>query len=215
MRTFKNKKFSILILLVLIFLTITLVFPKNNKIQRKHVRLNYDLTYEEAFPDKEFRRMILTMRHLYNPNDYNKNSYYLYNNFSGAMKATGACVECGIGKSTPLLDDSKLSMYEKDKLDKNFLDSVQILHGNREVAELQNISNLKGIEYFPNLQVLAISGTKIKEADFSNNLELETLFLPEKFYSSSGSSNITGSSLLEKVNIKNIDLGFEIKLFNP
>ena len=178
------------------------LLPKNNKVVRKPVKLNYDLTYEEAFPDKEFRRMILTMRYLYNPSDYNKNSYYLYNNFSGAMKATGACVECGIGKSTPLLDDAKLSMYEKDKLDKNFLDSVQILHGNREVAELQNISNLKGIEYFPNLKVLALSGTKIKEADFSNNPDLETLFLPEVFMMWSG-VGIKGTSLLEKINIKN------------
>ena len=178
------------------------LLPKNNKVVRKQVKLNYDLTYEEAFPDKEFRRMILTMRYLYNPSDYNKNSYYLYNNFSGAMKATGACVECGIGKSTPLLDDAKLSMYEKDKLDKNFLDSVQILHGNREVAELQNISNLKGIEYFPNLKVLALAGTKIKEADFSNNPDLETLFLPEVFMMWSG-VEIKGTSLLEKINIKN------------
>ena len=178
------------------------LLPKNNKVVRKPVKLNYDLTYEEAFPDKEFRRMILTMRHSYNPSDYNKNSYYLYNNFSGAMKATGACVECGIGKSTPLLDDAKLSMYEKDKLDKNFLDSVQILHGNREVAELQNISNLKGIEYFPNLKVLALAGTKIKEADFSNNPDLETLFLPEVFMMWSG-VEIKGTSLLEKINIKN------------
>ena len=178
------------------------LLPKNNKVVRKPVKLNYDLTYEEAFPDKEFRRMILTMRHSYNPSDYNKNSYYLYNNFSGTMKATGACVECGIGKSTPLLDDAKLSMYEKDKLDKNFLDSVQILHGNREVAELQNISNLKGIEYFPNLKVLALAGTKIKEADFSNNPDLETLFLPEVFMMWSG-VGIKGTSLLEKINIKN------------
>ena len=178
------------------------LLPKNNKVVRKQVKLNYDLTYEEAFPDKEFRRMILTMRYLYNPSDYNKNSYYLYNNFSGAMKATGACVECGIGKSTPLLDDAKLSMYEKDKLDKNFLDSVQILHGNREVAELQNISNLKGIEYFPNLKVLALAGTKIKEADFSNNPDLETLFLPEVFMMWSD-VGIKGTSLLEKINIKN------------
>ena len=178
------------------------LLPKNNKVVRKPVKLNYDLTYEEAFPDKEFRRMILTMRYLYNPSDYNKNSYYLYNNFSGAMKATGACVECGIGKSTPLLDDTKLSIYEKDKLDKNFLDSVQILHGNREVAELQNISNLKGIEYFPNLKVLALAGTKIKEVDFSSNPDLETLFLPEVFMMWSG-VGIKGTSLLEKINIKN------------
>ena len=37
------------------------LLPKNNKVVRKQVKLNYDLTYEEAFPDKEFRRMILTM----------------------------------------------------------------------------------------------------------------------------------------------------------
>ena len=190
------------ILLFVVGISILFLLPKNNKVVRKPVKLNYDLTYEEAFPDKEFRRMILTMRYLYNPSDYNKNSYYLYNNFSGAMKATGACVECGIGKSTPLLDDTKLSIYEKDKLDKNFLDSVQILHGNREVAELQNISNLKGIEYFPNLKVLALAGTKIKEVDFSSNPDLETLFLPEVFMMWSG-VEIKGTSLLEKINIKN------------
>ena len=176
------------------------LLPKNNKVVRKQVKLNYDLTYEEAFPDKEFRRMILTMLYDIKPNNYDGTNYGpFYSSFSSILKYTGDANSSDIPKNT--FPDSKLDEYSKQKIDKSFLDSIKIVQTND--SQYKNISSLKGIEYLTNLKVLALAGTKIKEADFSNNLELETLFLPEKFYSSSGSSNITGSSLLEKVNIKN------------
>ena len=176
------------------------LLPKNNKVVRKQVKLNYDLTYEEAFPDKEFRRMILTMLYDIKPNNYDGTNYGpFYSSFSSILKYTGDANSSDIPKNT--FPDSKLDEYSKQKIDKSFLDSIKIVQTND--SQYKNISSLKGIEYLTNLKVLALSGTKIKEADFSNNLELETLFLPEKFYSSFGSANITGSSLLEKVNIKN------------
>ena len=176
------------------------LLPKNNKVVRKQVKLNYDLTYEEAFPDKEFRRMILTMLYDIKPNNYDGTNYGpFYSSFSSILKYTGDANSSDIPKNT--FPDSKLDEYSKQKIDKSFLDSIKIVQTNDN--QYKNISSLKGIEYLTNLKVLALAGTKIKEADFSNNLELETLFLPEKFYSSSGSANITGSSLLEKVNIKN------------
>ena len=177
------------------------LLPKNNKIVRKPVKLNYDLTYKEAFPDKEFRRLILTMLFRNKEYVYNGGNYYYYNNFYGALKYTYESYS-GISNDSAL-DDNGLETFSKKKIDKNLLDQVKIIHANKEAETFKKISSLQGIEYFPNLQVLAISGTKLKEADFSNNLELETLFLPEQFYDSSGNSNITGASLLEKINIKN------------
>ena len=189
------------ILLFVVGISIIFLLPKNNKIVRNPVKLNYDLTYEEAFPDKEFRRLILTMLFRNKEYVYNGANYYYYNNFYGALKYTYESYS-GISNDSAL-DDNGLETFSKKKIDKNLLDQVKIIHANKEAETFKNISSLQGIEYFPNLQVLVISGTKLKEADFSNNLELETLFLPEQFYDSSGNSNITGASLLEKINIKN------------
>jgi len=192
--------FSICLLFIIGLLSILFLFSKNNKVLKKPVKLNYDLTYEEAFPDKEFRRLILTMLFRNKEYVYNGANYYYYNNFYGSLKYTN--LGGGISNDSAL-DDNGLETFSKKKIDKNLLDQVKIIHANKEAETFKKISSLQGIEYFPNLQVLAISGTKLKEADFSNNLELETLFLPEQFYDSSGNSNITGASLLEKINIKN------------
>ena len=192
--------FSICLLFIIGLLSILFLFSKNNKVLKKPVKLNYDLTYEEAFPDKEFRRLILTMLFRNKEYVYNGANYYYYNNFYGSLKYTN--LGGGISNDSAL-DDNGLETFSKKKIDKNLLDQVKIIHANKEAETFKKISSLQGIEYFPNLQVLAISGTKLKEADFSNNLELETLFLPEQFYDSSGNSNITGASLLEKINVKN------------
>lgn len=61
-----NKKISkiflfLLITFVLISSLAMLLKEKNTKINNKHLKLNYELSYEEAFPDKEFRRLILSM----------------------------------------------------------------------------------------------------------------------------------------------------------
>ena len=90
------------------------------------------------------------------------------------------------------------------------------MHPNSEVKNYQNIINLTGIEYLKNVKRIVIANSKIKEADFSQNPKLETLFLTEKFHSTYQILDIEGTSILEKVNIKsNENLKHLILNFNP
>ena len=67
-----------------------------------------------------------------------------------------------------------------------------------------------------NVKRIVIANSKIKEADFSQNPKLETLFLTEKFHSTYQILDIEGTSILEKVNIKsNENLKHLILNFNP
>ncbi len=218
----KKKISKIFLLLLIIFVLISslamLLKEKNTKINNKHLKLNYELSYEEAFPDKEFRRLILSM--LYKKqNDwsgdiYGKDHYdHYFSSFYASLKITGDAVGSGIKNTIP---DEELEIYSKQKLSKDFLDKIFVLHPNSEVESFKKIENLTGIEYLKNLKVLAIANSKIKEADFSQNKELETIFLTEKFHSTWEVREIEGNSLLERVNVKNNEkLKNLILNFNP
>ena len=214
-----NKKISKIILFLLItFVLISslamLLKEKNTKINNKHLKLNYELSYEEAFPDKEFRRLILSMLYKHSEESWGeREDREIYGDLYSALKITGDAANSGI---TSAITDEELERYSKQKLDKNFLDKVLVLHPNSEVKNYQNIINLTGIEYLKNVKRIVIANSKIKEADFSQNQKLETLFLTEKFHSTYQILDIEGTSILEKVNIKsNENLKHLILNFNP
>ncbi len=214
-----NKKISKIFLLLLItFVLISslamLLKEKNTKINNKHLKLNYELSYEEAFPDKEFRRLILSMLYKHSEESWGeREDREIYGDLYSALKITGDAANSGI---TSAITDEELERYSKQKLDKNFLDKVLVLHPNSEVKNYQNIINLTGIEYLKNVKRIVIANSKIKEADFSQNQKLETLFLTEKFHSTYQILDIEGTSILERVNIKsNENLKHLILNFNP
>ena len=214
-----NKKISkiflfLLITFVLISSLAMLLKEKNTKINNKHLKLNYELSYEEAFPDKEFRRLILSMLYKHSEERWGeREDREIYGDLYSALKITGDAANSGI---TSAITDEELERYSKQKLDKNFLDKVLVLHPNSEVKNYQNIINLTGIEYLKNVKRIVIANSKIKEADFSQNPKLETLFLTEKFHSTYQILDIEGTSILEKVNIKsNENLKHLILNFNP
>ena len=214
-----NKKISkiflfLLITFVLISSLAMLLKEKNTKINNKHLKLNYELSYEEAFPDKEFRRLILSMLYKHSEERWGeREDREIYGDLYSALKITGDAANSGI---TSAITDEELERYSKQKLDKNFLDKVLVLHPNSEVKNYQNIINLIGIEYLKNVKRIVIANSKIKEADFSQNQKLETLFLTEKFHSTYQILDIEGTSILERVNIKsNENLKHLILNFNP
>ena len=196
----KLLNFIIILLLFLSFLSIFFI-SKNNKILKKQVKLNYDKTYEQAFPDKEFRRLILTMLYKYNERDYGlERKREHFDTFYHAIKLTGDLWNAGIDKA---LTDEELNRYSKDKLDKNFLEKIVVIHTNPDTETYKKIANLDGVEYLPNLEVFAISGSNIKVAHFNYNPMLETLFLPERFYQSHFKHYVQGTSKLDNVDIRN------------
>ena len=196
----KLLNFIIILLLSLSFLSIFFI-NKNNKILKKQVKLNYDQTYEQAFPDKEFRRLILTMLYKYNERDYGlERKREHFDTFYHAIKLTGDLWNAGIDKA---LTDEELNRYSKDKLDKNFLEKIVVIHTNPDTETYKKIANLDGVEYLPNLEVVAISGSNIKVAHFNYNPMLETLFLPERFYQSHFKHYIQGTSKLDNVDLRN------------
>ena len=177
-----NKKISKIFLLLLItFVLISslamLLKEKNTKINNKNLKLNYELSYEDAFPDKEFRRLILSMLYKYSEYRWGEEEYYDgYVTFYAALKITGI-PDGGIVQT---ITDDELERYSKQKLDKDFLDKIFVLNPNSKVEVYKKIENLKGIEYLRKLKVFVIASSKIKEADFSQNKELETIFLTER-----------------------------------
>ena len=196
----KLLNFIIILLLSLSFLSIFFI-NKNNKILKKQVKLNYDKTYEQAFPDKEFRRLILTMLYKYNERDYGlERKREHFDTFYHAIKLTGDFWNAGIDKA---LTDEELNRYSKDKLDKNFLEKIVVIHTNPDTEIYKKIADLDGVEYLTNLAVVAISGSNIKLAHFNYNPMLETLFLPERFYQSHFKPYVQGTSKLDNVDLRN------------
>ena len=78
-----------------------------------------------------------------------------------------------------------------------------VIHTNPDTETYKKIANLDGVEYLPNLEVVAISGSNIKVAHFNYNPMLETLFLPERFYQSHFKHYIQGTSKLDNVDLRN------------
>ena len=212
----KNSKIFLLLLITFVIISslAMLLKEKNTKINNKHLKLNYELSYKDAFPDKEFRRLILSMLYKHSEERWGeREDREIYGDLYSALKITGDAANSGI---TSAITDEELERYSKQKLDKNFLDKVLVLHPNSEVKNYQNIINLTGIEYLKNVKRIVIAKSKIKEADFSQNQKLETLFLTEKFHSTYQILDIEGTSILERVNIKsNENLKHLILNFNP
>ena len=96
---------------------------------------------------------------------------------------------CGNGVSTTFIFETSLPINEKNFPDANFRDYIKTYKaGGRDVLTVEeqrkvdtievegwNISNLKGIEAFPNLKVLNCGNNSIQNLDLRQNPELEKL----------------------------------------
>ena len=74
----KHKKYLIILVVSLLFLSSFLLINRNNTTKRKVLKeLNYDVTYKQAFPDPNLRRGIILciMRNKCGDTDYNSGAY--------------------------------------------------------------------------------------------------------------------------------------------
>ena len=171
--------------------------------------LDYSKTYEQAFPDKEFRRLILICVN-YNICDYSTDNYLAVNwglhylvkhNISGNYVNQNQTVNIPINES--LIESKKNEVLNKAQLDRiTYL--INSTGGNP-----QNIKSLKGIEYLTNLKQLAFEKIGTKEVDLSQNKKLVHVALTSSFsnyfhnYQGSPSGELDVATL-EKVNTKGL-----------
>ena len=197
------KKINKLLLIVVgVFIVLSFNVMKVNA-------LDYSKTYEQAFPDKEFRRLILICVN-YNICDYSTDNYLASNwglhylvkhNISGNYVNQNQTVNIPINES--LIESKKTEVLNKAQLDRiTYL--INSTGGNP-----QNIKSLKGIEYLTNLKQLAFEKIGTKEVDLSQNKNLVHVALTSSFsnyfhsYQGSPSGELDVATL-EKVNTKGL-----------
>ena len=171
--------------------------------------LDYSKTYEEAFPDKEFRRLILICVN-YNLCDYSTNTYLIVNwHFQNLIKynASKKCVNDNETVNVNI-DENLIESKKTEVLNKAQLDRITYLM-NSTGGNPQNMKSLKGIEYLTNLKQLAFEKIGTKEVDLSQNKNLVHVSLTSEFlnyyhsYQESPGGELD-TATLEKVNIKGL-----------
>ena len=193
---------KILVLVMVLFGVLTFNVLKVNA-------LDYSKTYEEAFPDKEFRRLILICVN-YNICDYSTDNYLAVNwdlhylvkhNIAGNYVNKNRTVNVNI-------DENLIESKKNEVLNKAQLDRITYLM-NSTGGNPQNMKSLKGIEYLTNLKQLAFEKIGAKEVDLSQNKKLVHVALTSRF--TNYLENYSGSSVqpldvatLEKVNTKGL-----------
>ena len=167
------KKFSILILIVLVILTIVIFLPKkidNNTYYKNLKELNYSISYKDAFPNEMLRYVVLTCvvdnvcnnidEELKNsdPNTYdNKSKSYIYFNENRQYYV------------------NKFKTKENEIINKADLDKIRMIYFK---SSSNKISSLRGIEYLSNLTMFYANnfiGTDIN-LKFNQNLEYFKLY---------------------------------------
>ena len=205
------RKIDVFIFIFFVLLIFLLFFKtKENINYYKHINeLNYNVTYEEAFPDSSFRNAVLYC--------IEKN---ICNNIEEELK-TLDIIEI---KKTELISEYSTDQYNykynitrkaNERITKEDLDKIQKL----VITRSNDIKNLQGIEYLTNLKLFYISSIKANNLNFNANKNLEYLQFYQKTDNINESCNITFSSLpklkvlmykIEKtrsnsLDIKNID----------
>lgn len=197
------KKINKLLLIVMgVFILLSFNVKKVNA-------LDYSKTYEQAFPDKEFRRLILICVN-YNICDYSTDNYLAVNwdlhylvkhNIAGNYVNKNRTVNVNI-------DENLIESKKNEVLNKAQLDRITYLM-NSTGGNPQNMKSLKGIEYLTNLKQLAFEKIGAKEVDLSQNKNLVHVALTSSFsnyfhsYQGSPGGELDVATL-EKVNTKGL-----------
>lgn len=190
----------------LLVCTLTLfVFLNFNAI--KVDALDYSKTYEEAFPDKEFRRLILIC---VNYNICNYDNYHLLVINWGlhyVIKYAGLSADPIVHTN---VNEALIESKKTEIIDINKLNKITYLYKTPK-TESSNIKSLKGVEYLTNLENIAFEKIGAKEVDFSNNKNLAHIALTSSFanyfdmeYLPTISEKLD-TATLEKVNIKGLE----------
>lgn len=171
--------------------------------------LDYSKTYEEAFPDKEFRRLILICVN-YNLCDYSTNNYLAVNwDLHYLVKFASGYYVNNTQSVNVNIDENLIESKKNEVLNKAQLDRITYLI-NSTGGNPQNMKSLKGIEYLTNLKQIAFEKIGTKEVDLSQNKNLFHVALTSSFssyFQSYGAS--PGGELdvatLEKVNTSGLN----------
>ena len=195
----KNK---LKIIIVFIFLSFSFLQVK---------ALDYSKTYEEAFPDKEFRRLVLVCIE-YNLCDYNTNNYLASNwglHFLTKYAGSGYSIDDNGSVSNINIDENLIDSKKSQILDKTALDRITYLFKSKD-RNPSDIKSLQGIEYLTNLKQIAFEKIGAKEVDLSQNKNLVHVALTSAFSNYFHSYGVSpGGELdvatLEKVNTNGLN----------
>ena len=183
----KNKKYLILLLALVVTLSSLLLVNRNRTTKKKVLKeLNYDVTYEQAFPDKNLRRGIILciMRNKCGDTDYNSGAYNYekYYETLSEWPSTNTYFDKYYQtlayQTRPeygaLIYDSDIQIEETKKIKKEDLEKIKVLIS-RSFTE--PVTTLQGIEYLSNLKAVVLSNVKQEDLDFSYNKLLEVLLV--------------------------------------
>ena len=178
----KNKKLLIFFVILLMVITSFLFFIlKPNTKNKKLKELNYNVTYKEAFPDRNLRRGVLLciMRNKCGATEANSSIYenYYYHLHNGELYyeknyfSTKDYITSNYG--TPITE-SDLITKENETISKVDLDRLEVLLTN---DYKENVNSLQGIEYLSNLKIAVLPKVEQENVSFSYNKELLRLYL--------------------------------------
>ena len=212
----KHKKYLIILVVSLLFLSSFLLINRNNITKKKVLKeLNYDVTYEQAFPDPNLRRGIILciMRNKcgdtdYNSGAYNYEKYYetlskwpsTNNYFDKYYQALAYQTRPEYGA---LIYDSDIQIEESKKIKKEDLEKIKVLIS-RSFTE--DVTTLQGIEYLTNLKAIVLSNVKQENLDFSYNKLLEVLLVNindnhHTFQKTTKSLNLSQNTMLRELSV--------------
>ena len=206
----KKNKYLIGFLMMLIMVSSFFIVNKKTNIKFKKLKeLNYNVTYKQAFPDKNLRRGVLLciMRNqcndLYFLTNF-KDDYVFYDNRNFLTDSRLGTV----------ITEAELEAKEEEQLSKEALDKLQVLVANNGN---ENISSLQGIEFLPNIKHMFLKNIQQEDIDLSYNKELIILHLKAL---NANSINLTQNIKLDEINAflspneKNLDLSHITNLHN-
>ena len=179
----KHKKYLIILVVSLLFLSSFLLINRNNTTKRKVLKeLNYDVTYKQAFPDKNLRNGVLLciLRNKcdnYDESIYNYQKYYeMLDKFGQNNTYINQHYDTIAWRTTmsPTIYDFDLDDKADEKIKKEDLEKIKVLI---PFHSLDEISSLKGVEYLPNLKAVFLNKVKDENIDFSYNKQLERVVL--------------------------------------
>ena len=183
----KNKKLLIIIVVLLVLITSFLLFVlKPNTKKKKLKELNYNVTYKEAFPDKNLRRGVLLciMRNKCGEEQYNSGAYD-YNIYKEHMEDANYIkkyYETKDYQENPdfgaIITEEQLEQKEKEKISKEDLDKLRVLI---PYYYKKSVETLEGVEYLSNLKAALPGSLSLANIDFSYNKNLEVIYF-DKYY---------------------------------
>jgi len=182
-----NKKYLILLLALVVTLSSFLLVNRNRTTKKKVLKeLNYDVTYKQAFPDKNLRRGIILciMRNKCGDGDYSSGAYNYEKYYETLSKWPSTNTyfdkyyQALAYQTRPeygaLIYDSDIETEETKKIKKEDLEKIKVLIS-RSFTE--PVTTLQGIEYLSNLKAVVLSNVKQEDLDFSYNKLLEVLLV--------------------------------------